>query len=147
MMTEGGPYPGPAFAFTRGHPPAWPDAAHCRSQEASVTRPTRLMPMRRSGLRETRTTRVQDDTRPGSVERAHHGPKARIGAGRSGCHRLHRIRVDVRRPQAIERDEVAVLPVHAGDAVILVPAGAIGAGDLLRHGLVLARPQIGRAHV
>jgi len=30
MTTEGGPYPGPGFAFTRGHPPSWPDAAHCR---------------------------------------------------------------------------------------------------------------------
>src|SRR5262245_5564769 len=31
--------------------------------------------------------------------------------------------------------------MHAGDAVVLVPARAIGGGDLLRDGLVLARPR------
>ena len=36
----------------------------------------------------------------------------------------------MRRPQAAERDVVAVLPVHAGDAWILVPAGAEVGGDL-----------------
>ena len=37
----------------------------------------------------------------------------------------------MRRPQAGECDEIAVLAVHAGDAVVLVPARAIGGGDAL----------------
>src|SRR6478672_3026325 len=76
-----------------------------------------------------------------SVESPDHRPQTRIGTGRSGRHRRQRIGVDVRRPQAIEGDEVTVLPVYAGDAVVFVPAGAIRAGDLLGHGFVLAGPR------
>src|SRR5262249_15159681 len=68
-------------------------------------------------------------------------PHARIVTAGSGRYRRQGVGVDVGRPQAAERDEVAVLPVHAGDAVVLVPARAIGGGQLLRHGLVLARPR------
>src|SRR5262249_56940728 len=67
--------------------------------------------------------------------------RRRIVAAISGRYRRQGVGVDVGRPQAAERDEVAVLPVHAGDAVVLVPARAIGGGQLLRHGLVLARPR------
>src|ERR1700730_16440866 len=71
----------------------------------------------------------------------HRRPRALLVTGVPGRHRRQRVTGDVRRPQAVEGDEVAIVPVDAGDAVILVPAGAIIGGDLLRHGLVLARPR------
>src|SRR5260370_30997462 len=66
-----------------------------------------------------------------SVEDPYPRPEALIGTGRSGMHGWQRIRIDVRRPKAIECDEVAVMPMHAGDAMIFVPARAIRGGNLM----------------
>src|ERR1700724_1401472 len=76
--------------------------------------------------------------RPGRSLVDHRPP---VIAARAGAHRRQRIGVHVRRPQAVEGDEVAVLPVHAGDAGVLVPARAMVGGDLPRHRLALARPR------
>src|SRR5919201_6196392 len=67
--------------------------------------------------------------------------RSRKVTGVAGWYRRQGVRVEVRRPEATKRDEVAVLPMHAGDAVVLVPARAIGGGHLLGDRLVLARPR------
>src|SRR5689334_1736390 len=74
------------------------------------------------------------------IQGAHARPEPLIITARTRVHGRQRIPVLVRRPQAIEADEVAIAPVHAGDAVIFVPTRAIESGNLVRHGLVLARP-------
>src|SRR5205085_8763991 len=48
---------------------------------------------------------------------------------------------DIGRPQAREGDEVAVLPVHAGDARVFSVPAAVLAGHLLGDRLGLARPR------
>src|ERR1700738_3072086 len=75
-----------------------------------------------------------------SVQRSHRRREALIEASRPRTHGGQSIRIDVRRPQAVERNEIPVMRVHAGDAVIFVPARAVSGGYLRRRGLVLARP-------
>jgi hypothetical protein len=75
-----------------------------------------------------------------SVQRSHGRRELLIEATRPGTHRGQSVRIDVRCPQAVERNEVSVMRVHAGDAIIFVPARAISGCYLRRCGLVLARP-------
>jgi hypothetical protein len=75
-----------------------------------------------------------------SVQRSHRRRKPLIEATGPGTHGGQSIRIDGRRPQAVERNEIPVMRVHAGDAVIFVPARAVSGGYLRRRGLVLARP-------
>jgi hypothetical protein len=75
-----------------------------------------------------------------SVQRSHRRRKPLIEAARPGTHGWQSIRIDVRRPQTAERNEIPVMRVHAGDAIIFVPARAVSGCYLRRCGLVLARP-------
>jgi hypothetical protein len=62
-------------------------------------------------------------------------------AGGPHRHRRARKAVDVRRPKAVERNVIAILPVHPGDAGIFVKPGAIAGSSLLRRRLILAGPR------
>src|SRR5262249_1802160 len=76
-----------------------------------------------------------------SVQRLHNRTIAIVIAAPAGVHRRQCEAVDVRRPQAVERDEVPVSAMHAGDAVILIPARAVLGGNEMRIRLVLAGPR------
>ena len=73
-----------------------------------------------------------------SVQGFHPRPEPLIDATRARMYRGQHIRILVRRPKAIESDEFTIPAMHAADAVVFVPARAIGGRDQMRLGFALA---------
>src|SRR6185369_5564189 len=74
-----------------------------------------------------------------SIARGNGGSVRRAGVG-AGAHGRQGKAREARVPEALEADVVAVLSMHAGDAMILVVPGAMVGRDPLGHQLGLARP-------
>src|SRR5947207_12734588 len=126
--------------------------ARCARRSSGTSRPA--IPLRNGGTARScgyspkiSKFRQNLEKRFASIERAHPRPEPLVDTAAPRVHGRQRVRVHIRRPQAVERDEVTIAAVHAGDAVIFVPSCAVEGGNLVRHGLALTGPRENAAGV